>query len=188
MTQQKVHQLLMLFLISCLVIMAALLFLEPILGVLWGLFIALFCVIFAIAKPDVWRAEKEIWAGKGRKIKSMLTGGAEETNDYTPVVYELAVIRPSGGGRYPVDRKNYLIGRGSGCSCRLSRSDTIGREHCRIVYREHSREYYIEDLRSKNGTYLGTRRLEPNTQEKLLENAEIFIGDYCLRFERKRGS
>lgn len=189
MPEQKVHQLLLLCLISCAVIMFGLLFLEPILGVLWLLLIVLLCVILSIAKPALWRAEKARWTKICSRIKTRVFSDGRDEEPAEAAVYELAVLKPRTGKRYPINQKTYLIGRASKCDCRLGGSGTLGREHCRIVYREHSKEYYIEDLRSKNGTYLGTRRLEPNTQVKLLENTEIHIGEYCLRFQiRSRDS
>ena len=65
-------------------------------------------------------------------------------------------------------------------------ASTISGEHCRITYRKHSRTYYIEDLHSLNGTYLGAKRLEPNTPEKLLDNAEISIGRIRFCFVRQK--
>ena len=184
MHEQRVHRLLLLCLISCAVVMFGLLFLEPILGILWLLLIVLLCVVLSIAKPALWRAEKVKWMKMCSSIKNMFSDGQDE-HTAGPAVYELVVLKPHAGKRYPLNQKTYLIGRGSTCDCRLAGSGTLGREHCRIVYREHSKEYYIEDLRSKNGTYLGTRRLEPNTQVKLLENTEIHIGEYCLRFQMR---
>ena len=183
MIQQKAHQLLMLFLFSCAAVALALLVIEPILCILWILLIVLALVILALCKPALWQAEKARLARLRRRIAGSLEGPQEEA--FHPQAYELMVLRPQTGQRFEISEKSFLIGRGMGCSCRLSQCASVGREHCRIVYREHSREYYIEDLRSKNGTYIGTRRLEPNTQVKLLENAEIVIGDYCLRFQKK---
>ena len=183
MVQQKVHQLLMLFLFSCAAIALALLVIEPILGILWILLIALALVILALCKPAIWQAEKAWLEQLKCRIVGRLAG--EQAKGVLPQRYELLVLRPQQGQRFEICGKNFLIGRSAGCNCRLSQSASVGREHCRIVYREHSREFYIEDLRSKNGTYLGTRRLEPNTQVKLLENAEIVIGEYCLRFQKK---
>jgi len=185
MPRQKAHQLLLLFFISCVVVALALLLLAPMLGVLWILLVALFCIVLAVCKPALLRDEKERWQRVCRKVKESLFSEQTEAEVDTPAQYELVVIKPNTGQRYSIDKKVYLIGRGSKCDCKLSNVGTIGREHCRIVYREHSCEYYIEDLRSKNGTYLGTRRLEPNTQVKLLENSELYIGDYGLRFEKK---
>jgi len=180
MTRQKSHQLLMLFLASCTVIAIALLIVEPILSVLWMLLIALALVVLMLCRPALWREEKM----RLRQLMCRFAGGEQE--EAAPgVAYELIVIRPQGGQRFPIGTKSILLGRGAECDVQLTQCASVGREHCRIVYREHSREFYIEDLRSRNGTYLGTRRLEPNTQVKLLENEEIVVGDYCLRFQRR---
>lgn len=180
MTQQKTHQLLMLFLTFCVVIAIVLLITEPIVGVLWVLLVTLVMVVLMLSKPALWQAEKV----RLQQIARSFAGGEQE--DAAPgVVYELVVMRPQGGQRFAINGKSFLIGRGGDCDIQLTQCASVGREHCRIVYREHSQEFYIEDLRSRNGTYLGTRRLEPNTQVKLLENEEIVLGDYCLRFQRR---
>lgn len=184
MPEQKVHQLLLLCLISCAVIVFGLLLLEPILGVLWMLLVILLCVVLSVVKPALWHNEKKKWTEMCNRMKKRVFSDWQAEELAGSTVYELIILKPQLGKRYPINQKTYLIGRGSKCDCRLGDSGTLGREHCRIVYREHSKEYYIEDLRSKNGTYLGTRRLEPNTQVKLLENTNIYIGEYCLRFQK----
>lgn len=188
MSGTKLHKLLMLalFVLACVALF--MLFLEPILGVQWILLWSLLGVIFCRKNPQICRAEKKRWKDACNSMKDRLFATPFDAQTIDMPVYELIMVKPQTGETYPIDRKTYLIGRSRNCDLTLLHSDTLGREHCRIVYREHSREYYIEDLRSKNGTYLGTRRLEPNTQVKLLAHAEIFIGDYCLRFERKTGS
>ena len=179
----KGHQLLMLFLAACAAIALALLVIEPILGVLWLLLIVLALVVLFICRPALWQAEKARLDRLRGRVAGSFDGPQEEPAPQQR--YELVAVRLEEGRRFEIRSKIFLIGRGAKCDCRLTRCSMVGREHCRIVYREHSREYYIEDLRSMNGTYLGTRRLEPNTPVKLLENAEIIVGDYCLRFQKK---
>lgn len=179
----KEHQLLMLFLVSCAAVALAQLVIEPILGVLWLLLVVLVLVVLALCKPALWQKEKAWIAGLRGRVAGSFEGPQEEPEQQQR--YELVAVRVEEGRHFEIHSKIFLIGRGAKCDCRLTRCGMVGREHCRIIYREHSKEYYIEDLRSMNGTYLGTRRLEPNTQVKLLENAEIVIGDYCLRFQKK---
>lgn len=188
MSEQRAHRLLQLVLGSLAAITLVVLIVEPMLGLLCALLAVLGCVIAARVRPAVWRAEKKRWQRRLARIKDGLFSDGSDEEPEAPAVYDLVVIKPNTGKRYPVNRKTYLIGRGKKCDCKLGSAGTLGREHCRIVYREHSREYYIEDLRSRNGTYLGTHRLEPNTQEKLLENSEIYVGEYCLRFVKRTGS
>ncbi len=87
---------------------------------------------------------------------------------------------------YRVDKAEFTIGSDEKCSLVLNTPQrTVSRAHCRIIYRMHSHAYLIEDMHSTNGTYLGTRRLEPNTPERLGDNATIIISRYRFEFVRK---
>lgn len=88
---------------------------------------------------------------------------------------------------YPVTREMFVIGRSKECDLVIDDDPTVSRQHCRIVYRKYSHTYYLEDLNSASGTYLGIRRLEPYAQEKLLDQAKITISDRTYRFERIGG-
>ena len=183
MDTRKVHQLLLLALTCCVVITVFLLLLEPMVGVLTGLVSALGFVWWTRAKPQLYRAEKTLWREGMGRLRHRLQGESMEPGP-APVRYELVMVRPNTGQVFPLDQKDATVGRGPECTCRLAPGfASVGRVHCRILYREHSREYYIEDLRSMNGTYLGTKRLDPNTQVKLLAGTEIIIGDVALRFQ-----
>lgn len=184
MSEKQAHQLLILFLVCDGLLTAFLLMMEPVVGWLFGLLSVFGVVIWMRVKPGLWQAEKRLWSARLSGVKKSAFS-APEQQMRTQVSYELIMVRPDTGRVFPVQGKEMLIGRGARCSCLLTESPAVGREHCRIIHREHSQEYYIEDLRSQNGTYLGTRRLEPNTQVKLLENTEIIIGDITLRFVRR---
>lgn len=97
------------------------------------------------------------------------------------VKYQMVNLR-DGGAAYPVDREEFMIGRSHDCGLRIKDDQSVSGNHCRIVYRRYSQEYYIEDLNSNVGTYVGSRRLEPYKQEKLLPNAEITIAGQTFRF------
>lgn len=184
MSEQKTHQMIVLWCVFNAVVILALLILMPVFAVLWLLLAVLAGMLYAIARPAVWQMEKErlgrVFKGIGRRL-----GGVQEKQEIKGLQYDLVSL--NGGMRYPICQETFVIGRGSKCDCRLQDA-TISKEHCRILYRKYSREYYIEDLRSRNGTYLGTRRLEPFTQEKLLDNSELTIGECCFRFVKRQGS
>lgn len=183
MSKQKTHQMIVLVCIFNAFIVAALLILMPVFGVLWLLLAVLAGVIFANAKPAVWQMEKEklsrVFKAFARKLD-----GVEEKPVVEALQYDLVSLKTGDSTRYPINQETFVIGRSSKCDCRMQ-DKTISKEHCRILYRKYSREYYIEDLRSRNGTYLGTRRLEPFTQEKLLDNSELTIGDCRFRFVKR---
>lgn len=86
-----------------------------------------------------------------------------------------------------VDKESFVVGRDAGCDLRIPDSSVSG-QHCRITYGAHSRQYYVEDLRSSMGTFVGTKRLEANAPEKLFDEAEIFISNVRFTFTRSAGS
>lgn len=86
-----------------------------------------------------------------------------------------------------VDKESFVVGRDAGCDLRIPDSSISG-QHCRITYGAHSRQYYVEDLRSSMGTFVGTKRLEANSPEKLFDEAEIFISNVRFTFTRSAGS
>lgn len=83
-----------------------------------------------------------------------------------------------------ISADSFVIGRGRACDLALPAMGGVSKEHCRISYKKHSRQYMIEDLRSTNGTYLGTKRLEPFVSELLLDNSEINLPKISFRFVR----
>jgi pSer/pThr/pTyr-binding forkhead associated (FHA) protein len=73
----------------------------------------------------------------------------------------------------PVDsRKTILIGRGSHCDVMI-RDAKASREHCRLTAGEAG--FMLEDLGSKNGTYVDGQKIEGPT--KLLPSQTFKIGD-----------
>jgi serine phosphatase RsbU (regulator of sigma subunit) len=78
------------------------------------------------------------------------------------------------GTRRPIDEGNFVIGRDPGCSVVLE-DGAVSRKHCRIV-RDGSR-YYLEDMRSRNRTFLNKRELIPEVRYPLANDSVIRICD-----------
>ena len=75
------------------------------------------------------------------------------------------------------DYPTVLVGRQEPCEVQAA-SDQVSRQHCKVRY-ERGR-YLLEDLGSRNGTFVNDRRVE---ESALLEHgAEIRCGTYRLRF------
>ena len=185
---QKMHRLVQVLVIFNVFVILALLVLEPVFAVLWLLLTILFFLFFGIARPDVRRMETERLHAVWSSFKNRLNGVVQEDpRKLTFVPDHQLVSLQAGGPCYLIDRETYVIGRSTRCSCVLRQDPTVSKEHCRIIFRKYSQEYYIEDLRSQNGTYLGTRRLEPFTQEKLLDDTELTVGGCSFRFVRNQG-
>jgi hypothetical protein len=93
---------------------------------------------------------------------------------------------PAGGGilflvfnnqRYPIDKDQFIIGRGSKTSDLPIKDGNISRKHAAVIRRNGT--FYIKDLGSTNGIdYRGMR-----IDNKRIDEGDIFhICDYQLRF------
>jgi DNA-binding winged helix-turn-helix (wHTH) protein len=82
-------------------------------------------------------------------------------------------------GRIPLGEGDNIVGRGEDASVVLE-SSTVSRHHARICVR--GRVATIEDLESKNGTYVGDQRV--SVPRELREGDQIRIGAFLLTFHR----
>ncbi len=88
-----------------------------------------------------------------------------------------------GAREIPLPDGEHLIGRAPDCAVRVDTPKT-SRHHARI--RVTGRRAVLEDLGSKNGTYLGSRRIDRPTP--LGDGAEIGVGTAVLVFLVEGGS
>ena len=82
------------------------------------------------------------------------------------------------GEQWELKRAEAVIGRQQGCDVVLD-NGAVSRNHARIL--ESHGTYFIEDMRSRNSTYLNDRRLERRTQ--LQDNDRISICDVVFLFQ-----
>jgi len=75
-----------------------------------------------------------------------------------------------------IDKDIFTIGRGSHNDCMID-DPSVSREHARIVRSPDG--YYVEDLKSRNGTFVDGRRI---FKEKLADGGQIRIGAIEVRF------
>ena len=190
-TRHQINVVLMCFMIFVFLLLCVLQF---VFALLWALLCALVIAMLARRNHPMYRVEKEIWDARVKKFKDARARKKREAdqenryqNEFVPDRM-LVGIGDHAGKKYFIDKEIFVIGTKKSCQCVLGdrQASTISGEHCRITYRKHSRTYYIEDLHSLNGTYLGAKRLEPNTPEKLLDNAEISIGRIRFCFVRQQ--
>ncbi len=81
------------------------------------------------------------------------------------------------GQRWPIDQDVLLIGRSEACDLILPERQ-VSRQHARIQRKADG--YYIEDLGSKNGTYLNGQAIPPFTPQRLKDGDEIALA-LCVR-------
>ena len=121
---------------------------------------------------------------KGTVDKQKESGVKPLDTEFHPE-YELVLKQYGSKEKYLISKEEFLIGRGNECDLRINGNRAVSHKHCRIVYRRFSHEYYIEDLHSAGGTYVGARRLEPYKQEKLLPNTDITISGWVYAFTKR---
>jgi pSer/pThr/pTyr-binding forkhead associated (FHA) protein len=73
------------------------------------------------------------------------------------------------GTEIPIGGDKFLIGRSESCQLR-PKSDSISRKHCIIVIRDG--RVLIQDLKSRNGTYVNEKRL-PGDRAKILDAGDV---------------
>ena len=83
--------------------------------------------------------------------------------------------------RVSVDRIPFTIGSGRDVDCLIKRR-SVSRLHARI-FNEGSR-YFIEDLRSTNGTRVDNKRLAHNQVVELFDGSIIEIADVEAEFKK----
>lgn len=80
-------------------------------------------------------------------------------------------------GTYEMDRDVFVVGRASDCDIIIDNLN-VSRHHAKVEKRDGL--YYLEDLKSNNGTFLNN---EAVTCETLTFGDEIGIGKHTLRFD-----
>lgn len=77
---------------------------------------------------------------------------------------QLKVARGSSAGKtFPIDGKQFIVGRATGCHLR-PQSDAISRQHCAFIVK--GDRLYVKDLGSRNGTYVNEEQLTAAAQLK----------------------
>jgi serine phosphatase RsbU (regulator of sigma subunit) len=88
----------------------------------------------------------------------------------------------TGGDRptlqFPLNSNRLLIGRDAGSDLRLD-ANTISRRHAEMFLDPFGR-WWIRDLGSRNGIYLGERRID---ERALQHGDELQVGEFVLRFD-----
>ncbi len=92
---------------------------------------------------------------------------------------QLKVLSGSSEGKLiPVTQEKFLIGRSDECQLR-PKSDSISRRHCALVQKDE--RLLLIDLKSRNGTVVNDKKLDPAKAKVLKHGDKIQVGK--LEFE-----
>ncbi|MBN1934281.1 MAG: FHA domain-containing protein [Anaerolineae bacterium] len=90
----------------------------------------------------------------------------------------ISIVEPNGIQRVrPLTQQGLTIGRGTESDLVLA-YPVVSRNHARITCQ--GQDYYVTDLGSANGTYLGDARLEPNVPTLWRWGHPLRIGDIAV--------
>lgn len=93
--------------------------------------------------------------------------------------HALVVDGPNAGARAELDQAPLLIGRGPDAAIRLD-DDYVSTRHALIA--AHEDGWYVEDLGSTNGTYLGTARITQPTS--LTMGTQVRVGKTIIELRK----
>ncbi len=82
------------------------------------------------------------------------------------------------GKEISIGSEKFLVGRSESCQLR-PKSESVSRKHCILVLRDN--RLLLQDLKSRNGTYVNDKRLPPDKAKVLKPGDELRIGK--LKFE-----
>jgi len=95
------------------------------------------------------------------------------------MVTKLIVASGKSAGRsISIKRNKLLIGRAEECDVRPL-SDEVSRRHCAVIVGP--ADVWVEDLKSRNGTFVNGIRIEPATRMKLADGDLIRVGSLELK-------
>jgi len=86
------------------------------------------------------------------------------------------------GEHLPLGRRVSVVGRGEALSLQIL-DDLVSRKHLRIYFDQATKKYRAEDMKSKHGVFINSRRI--TDQAILCDGDEILIGNTTLLFTDK---
>jgi pSer/pThr/pTyr-binding forkhead associated (FHA) protein len=146
------------------------------LAILWIFVLSAISVIrsdmFGARVPETARS------GGGRKAKAAKPAKAPPRRRGSPT-HVLVVEGANAGERADLDQAPVLIGRGNDAAIRLD-DDYVSTRHARIA--ASGDQWFVEDLGSTNGTYIGSVRItQPTT---LTLGTQVRIGKTILELRK----
>ncbi len=93
-------------------------------------------------------------------------------------VHKTYLVRTDTGEQFLLKEKSMIIGKKSGMAQILIKEPAVSRIHAMVIQKENF--YYLQDLNSKNGTYVNGKRLENQELYKIRAKDEINIANVPL--------
>ena len=95
------------------------------------------------------------------------------------------LIRKSSGQEYLLENNSYVIGSGELADISIDSNSAVSRKHAEIGKDENG-AFYIRDLNSTNGTFVGGERLTPGRTHPIGDSARIKLANEEFNFELRR--
>lgn len=96
----------------------------------------------------------------------------------------ITVTEPNGVTRtMPITTRGLTIGRGDDNDLMIAYA-AVSRHHARLTFDIARGHYYVTDLNSANGSYLGNNRLEPNIPTVWMPGQPLRIDDVLIHLEQ----
>ena len=116
----------------------------------------------------------------------------------------LIVAGPNEGDYYPLGKRTMVVGRDEGCPIQIL-DDLVSRKHAQIRCEPSDGSYHALDMRSANGLYINSRKIDSETAlcdgdiievgnsklmfaEQTFEDRESALNHYKKRGERQRST
>jgi pSer/pThr/pTyr-binding forkhead associated (FHA) protein len=146
------------------------------LAILWIFVLGAISVI----RSDMFGARVETASGSSRREQRRSRKGSKPAKPPRGAPTQAVVIDgPSAGLAVPLDQTPILIGRGTDAAIRLD-DDYVSTRHARIG--QSGETYYVEDLGSTNGTYIGSQRLTQATALQL--GTRVRVGKTTIELKK----
>ena len=156
-----------------------LLLLSPSVGVIFSLLMVFVLALVILLKPRLWDEVRPHFGKKKEENKPsadlfseasrMILERCDQTDQRTAIV---------------ITHSPFVIGRAADCDHVVDPSmSTVGRHHCRIIYKEETGNYTLEDLGSRNGTFINSSRLAPNAPVLMRSGCMVALDKYQYIFK-----
>lgn len=95
------------------------------------------------------------------------------------------LIQKSSGREYSLENGSYVLGSGMQADISIANNSAVSRKHAEIGKDENG-SFYVRDLNSTNGTFVGGERLAPGMVHLLGDSARIKLANEEFHFELRR--